>query len=55
MMGFGVLNLLQRPGPPGLAAIAAFVLLYFFRPWLERLGKRPWPRRPPKDRPPSQP
>ena len=55
MVGFGVLNLLQRPGPPGLAAIAAFGLLYVLRPWLDKLAKRRWPRRAPRDRAPPAP
>jgi hypothetical protein len=46
MIGLGVLNLLQRPSPPTLVVVGAFVLLIVLRPILFRsmMGKpMRWP------------
>ena len=52
MIGFGVLDILEEPGPPGLLLILAFILMYVLRPYLEKKAKgtrarRPRPRPPP--------
>jgi hypothetical protein len=51
-IGTGVLGLLQRPGPPGVLLILAFVLMYFVRPWLDRKAQQPFGRRPARQPPP---
>ena len=57
MIGFGILDVLERPGPPGVLLIVALVLMYVVRPFLDKKaqgqpGRRPVPRPRPKPRPP---
>ena len=52
MIGTGVLGLLDRPGPPGVLLVVAFVLMYVVRPFLDKKAQGPF-RRHPKPRPPA--
>ena len=60
MIAFGVLDILERPGPPGVLLILAFVGMYVVLPFLNkkaqgRFGPRRDPRPRPKPPPPDEP